>query len=48
MEKTHPEELNGLNYIAPEFIEDGLSLPAMDLYAFGCVIFEMITGRKPF
>lgn len=38
----------GLNYIAPEFIEERIDSPAMDFWAFGCIIYFMLTGTDPF
>jgi eukaryotic-like serine/threonine-protein kinase len=35
-------------YIAPEQASGMRATPATDLYAFGCVLFEMIAGRPPF
>lgn len=35
-------------YIAPEQIKGGEVGPAADVYAFGVVLFEMMTGRLPF
>jgi serine/threonine protein kinase len=37
-----------LDYTAPERIEGGKGTPASDIYAFGCMLFETITGRIPF
>jgi len=40
-----PKFGEGLEYISPECIEDLEYSPAMDLWALGCVIFEMLTGE---
>ncbi len=37
-----------LDYIAPERIEGGRGSPASDIYAFGCMLYEALTGRVPF
>ncbi len=35
-------------YMAPEQIENGPSTPAMDLYALGAMLYEMLSGSVPF
>jgi non-specific serine/threonine protein kinase len=37
-----------LDYAAPEQIRGEPIGPAADVYAFGCLLFEALTGRKPF
>ena len=45
---SDPVVLENLNYFAPEFIEYGQESPAMDFWSFGCIIYFMLTGKKPF
>jgi len=46
---TNPGQVMGtLDYLAPELIRGGKGTPKSDLYAFGCVIFECLTGKPPF
>ena len=35
-------------YMAPEQVEGGTIGPAADLYAFGVVLYELVTGERPF
>ena len=37
-----------INYMAPETIDDSVSVMETDLWALGCIIFKMLTGRVPF
>lgn len=37
-----------VNYLAPEMIMDCQSSCESDLWALGCIIFKMVTGKVPF
>jgi 3-phosphoinositide dependent protein kinase-1 len=37
-----------VNYLAPEMIKDCQSTCASDLWALGCIVFKMATGKVPF
>jgi serine/threonine-protein kinase len=46
---TKPGQVMGtLDYLAPELIRGEAATPSTDIYAFGCVIYECITGAPPF
>lgn len=36
------------NYVAPEQIQRRRGRPSVDIYALGCMLYEMLTGRAPF
>lgn len=35
-------------YLAPEIIEGGMPTPSSDVYALGVILFELLTGQRPF
>ena len=35
-------------YVSPEMLQESISLPASDIWALGCIIFRMHTGRNAF
>ena len=40
--------LGSVSYLAPEQVERGISDPRSDVYSAGIVVFEALTGEKPF
>ncbi|WP_141495073.1 protein kinase domain-containing protein, partial [Kytococcus schroeteri] len=46
---TQPDHVLGTaKYMAPELADGSPAEPASDVYAVGCMLFEMLTGRTPF
>ena len=45
---AHGSMLGTFSYMAPEQLEGGDADARADIFAFGCVLFEMLTGRKAF
>ena len=37
-----------VNYLCPEMIQECTSSCETDLWALGCIIFKMVTGKVPF
>lgn len=40
--------VGSLRYISPEQVESGEITPRTDVYSFGCILYEMLTGRRVF
>ena len=40
--------LGTVSYLAPEQIEEGTASPRVDVYACGVMLYEMLTGAKPY
>ncbi len=47
--RTETEMVIGTpDYMAPEQVEGGQITPSVDIYAFGVVLYELVTGDRPF
>ena len=40
--------VGSFDYMAPERFGDQAATPAVDIYSLACVLYEALTGRKPF
>ncbi|KAL9405594.1 hypothetical protein Peur_002566 [Populus x canadensis] len=45
-EATATKVVGTYGYLAPEYLSDGLATTKSDVYAFGVVLFEMISGKE--
>ena len=46
---TSPGTMLGtVGYMSPEQVRSEAATPASDQFAFGCILFEMLTGQRPF
>ena len=47
-EKTEASFVGTALYISPEMLTDNVAAPASDLWALGCIIYQMRFGTTPF
>ncbi|KAL9323077.1 hypothetical protein ACSQ67_011130 [Phaseolus vulgaris] len=45
-ETTAPNVVNAYGYLAPEYFNNGLATTKSDVYAFGVVLFEVMSGKE--
>ncbi|XP_068651600.1 probable serine/threonine-protein kinase PBL8 [Aristolochia californica] len=46
VDQVHTRVLGTLGYLAPEYVENGIVSVRTDVYAFGIVLLQLISGRK--
>lgn len=44
---THSDVVGTFGYIAPEYFMNGRVSDKIDVYSFGIVLLELLTGKKP-
>ncbi|KAH8148727.1 uncharacterized protein LAJ45_07070 [Morchella importuna] len=45
---TNGDSANGAEYVSPELLTYKAACKASDLWAFGCIVFQLLSGRPPF
>ena len=50
LNNTHIETFTcgTVRYMPPELLKDGLMTPAVDVYSYGMMMFELVSGQKPY
>ena len=50
LHNTHIETFTcgTVRYMPPELLKDGLMTPAVDVYSYGMMMFELVSGHKPY
>lgn len=48
MQKRRQSFVGTAQYVSPEMLNGSSSPPAVDIWAWGCILYQMITGKLPF